>query len=208
MSYSKEYIPANVLKKIETTWKSELQHQWKQKARWSDIYRSIDPHIPTNSTILDLGAGDEHVKSLNKHNGQYLSIDLNNKCTFQEDLDYNFLDLSLHRGYDPELNQRVPGDLPWDIGLMVEVMEYLYDPVAVIEHYKQYATTWIITTRIGRPNHIYETTHPLQNRYSHWKDFETTLKKHFSDVTVHTIDTTLVTCTGRMKPFAMALCEV
>ena len=97
MSYSKEYIPANVLKKIETTWKSELQHQWKQKARWSDIYRSIDPHIPTNSTILDLGAGDEHVKSLNKHNGQYLSIDLNNKCTFQEDLDYNFLDLSLHR---------------------------------------------------------------------------------------------------------------
>ncbi|MGA1046708.1 MAG: hypothetical protein ACO3UU_01765 [Minisyncoccia bacterium] len=207
MSYAREYITRQVFKSIEKIWKDELKLQWRQKERWSDIYRTIDQHIPANSTMLDLGAGDEHVKSLRKHNPEYLSIDFNGKCDITEDLDYQYLDLWQYRAL-AEGGGRTYGDRPWDIGLLIEVIEYLEQPHAVLDHYKQFANKWIITTRIGRPDHIYLNSHPLKSRWRHWKDFENYLENFFSSVTVTTIDTDLTTCTGRMKPFALAICEV
>jgi hypothetical protein len=221
MSYNRKQFANTTYKQIELLFKEGLADQWQDFDRWGKIWDVINTHIPLNCSMLDLGSGNSPVKAFGKHNKEYLSIDLNSKAILQHDLDYDLLDLWQYRAtVDSKDNKRAsvtelyeglpegPDLVPWTTGLCVEVLEYIKDPVRLLNHYKQYAKAWIITIRVGRPDHIYEYYHPLQNRWRSFNEFENFLKPLFKKVTVKPIETTLTTCSGKMKPFAMAICEV
>lgn len=213
MSYSPSYIPHHIYRGVEKLWKDELKNQWKQRARWNEIYDTVSKKLPLNSSILDLGAGDEPIKAYKKHNREYLSIDLNDKCIIKQDLDYEKLDLWRWRTVlDTNLNKHVPlpegaDRKPWDFGLCIEVIEYLRDPVETLKYYKQFANKWIITTRVGRPEHIYIDNHPLKIRFRYHQEVKALLKNVWNNVEVTDIPTNLTTCSGKKKPFALAICE-
>ena len=208
MSYSPTYVQRATIKQIENIWKKELfPNQWKQRDRWGEIYSTIKTKIPLNCSILDLGAGDEYVKKFQKHNRDYLSIDINGKCMLTHDFDYDLLDLWQYRAGGRPLPDGADRKT-WRIGLCVEVLEYIKDPVRFVDHYMQYASTWIFTSRVARPDHIYEDHHPLQNRWRSHQEFINFFKQfNFSYVGGGAIETSLTTCSGKQKPFAMAVCE-
>ena len=207
MSYSKEYVRNNTIRQVDLLWADELKQQWKHFTRWGEIYDTITTRIPHNCSILDLGAGHEPIKKYKKHNSDYLSIDFCGKSMLNEDLNYQYLDLWKYRSGGKPLPEGAIKK-PWAVGLCVELLEYLIDPGAFLEHYKQYAFRWIITARVSRPDHIYLGPHPLRHRWRSHQEFVAFLKNHFSMVGAQPIQTNLKTCAGKMKPFVMAVCEV
>lgn len=194
MSYSPMYLSRNFNLELNRLWKENFfKTQYLEKDRWIEVYDALDQHVPANSSILDIGAGDEHAKS-HFSVDRYVSWDFNGKCDINQDLNYQSnMDLTAYGHFD--------------IGLCVEVLEYIINPIEVFTNLKSRADKWIFTTRVNRPDHIYVANHPLKYRYRHWKEVANTLKQVFNNVTVTPIETNLTTCSGRMKPFALAICE-
>jgi len=206
MSYSPVYVPQNVIRLCSRAFKEHFfPEQWKESARWGEIYDTITTKIPHNCSMLDLGAGNEFIKKYAKHNEDYFSIDLNKKCMLQHDLDFDLLDLWQYRAKGGQPLPASAERKQWEVGLCVEVLEYIKDPVRMINHYKQFAKKWIFTSRVGRPDHIYEDHHPLQNRWRSHAEFVNFIKPLFKNVDGSVIQTSLTTCSGKMKPFAMVV---
>jgi len=187
-------LPAFNWEPVDALYKTYLAQQYKIKDRWRGIHSSVAEYVPNDSTVLDLGCGDKEI--LNSISpSSYYGIDLYEGADRQYDLDGELLtDLG-----------------SYDIGLMVESLNFITDPGRLLNHYKQFATTWIITTRPMHPKSP-SIKESRANARHYWlrESFIDFLYEHFDSVTVSDdiYPAGLVTYgTGYPKPFIIAQCS-
>jgi hypothetical protein len=180
---------------IDSDYKSNLAQMHIIKDRWREIHTDVADYVPAGSSILDLGCGDKDILNTISvdSDGDYYGIDLYSGADLQYDLDGDLLTL----------------DKTWDVGLCIESLGFIKDPGRLLDHYKQYATTWVITVRPLAENHSVRARSEVNVRHCWTRDtLITFLNQHFSSVTVSDlIYTNILTYkSGYPKPFLIAVC--
>src|SRR5210317_1691973 len=177
---------------IDTEYKAKLAIMHTIKHRWQAIHADVADYVPSGSSILDLGCGDKDILNTITCT-DYHGVDVNLAADQVHDLDGSLLTF----------------DRTWDIGLLVEVLQFVEDPGRLLNHYKQYATNWVLTIRPVTEENIAfrESRVTFKNGWTRdeWVVF---LNEHFASVTVSdVIFTDIVTYgTGFPKPFLIGVC--
>ena len=129
---------------------------WKARNLW------IKDFIPENSSILDIGSGNKSILKVVDCN-DYLGLDRTDYADIKTDLN----------------TQTVKIDKVYDVGLILGVLEYVDDPINVIEKYKNNANTWFILALARKKKEKYNWKHSFNESF-----LEYVCKKNFSNVTI------------------------
>jgi hypothetical protein len=180
---------------VESVYKTNLSQMHTIKDRWRAIHADVADYVPAGSSILDIGCGDKDILNTISvdSDGEYWGIDLNSAADQVHDLDGDLLTLNK----------------TWDVGLCIETLGFIDDPGRMLDHYKQYANSWIITIRPMVPNSVPIAKSSVNVKHTWNRDgLITFLNEHFSSVTVSdTIYTDVQTYnSGFPKPFLIAVC--
>jgi len=177
---------------VDSDYKSAMADMYMIKDRWRAIHTDVADYVPAGSSVLDLGCGDKDILNTITTD-DYHGIDLYEGADQVHDLDKELL----------------PFDRTWDVGLLVETLGFIDNPGRLLDHYKQYATTWIITVRPLDPNSLVIKRSEVNVKHSWTRDLLIDfLNEHFSSVTVSdTVFTDILTYrSGYPKPFLIAVC--
>jgi hypothetical protein len=124
-----------------------IKEEYLLKARFAPQKDIIKTHIPAGSSVLDLGCGDKDMLN-------YIT------CSDYHGVDVCELADQVH-DFDGDL---LTWDRTWDVGLMVSMLYYPEDTDRFLNHYKQFASKWIVTIapmpRLLKPewNHSFSPT--------------------------------------------------
>ena len=177
---------------VDARYKTTLGEMYKIKDRWKSIHKDVKLYVPDGSSVLDLGCGDKEILNTIVTN-DYWGVDLYPKADEHHDLDAELL----------------TWDRTWDVGLIVETLSFIREPDRLLDHYKQYANSWIITTRPINPLAAVIKESRVNARHYWTRDlFRDFLYQHFDQVDVSDIIYTDIECygSGFPKPFIIAVC--
>ena len=147
---------------------NQLTHRWEYRNTW------VSEFIPAGSSILDIGCG----------NKSFLN--------YFECNDYLGLDRTIYADIQTDLNtQTVKIDKVYDVGLILGVLEYVDDPIELIEKYKDKATTWVILVLSKKQKEKYNWKHSFNTSF-----FKYVCKKNFKNITLH-----------RNKNYILGICK-
>ena len=178
---------------IDTEYKAKLATMHTIKHRWQAIHTDVADYVPDGSSILDLGCGDKEILNTITCD-DYHGVDLNSAADEIHDLDGSLL----------------TWDRTWDVGLCIETLPFINDPARMLNHYKQFATNWVISLRPIIEDNLAFRTSKVNFKHGWTRDqLIVFLNEIFTSVTVSDIIYTEIETygTGFPKPFLIAVCS-